>query len=189
MPGPGMGPGGQPGPGPMGGMPGNPPQSGMPAGPGPTQPGPNPSGNGRFAFLPSTARTPLEQPLNVDVLIEGVPEGVSGQVVIRFDPRQLKLGSVTVGAGVEAADPPGGRESGQIVLNVLAGTGSRRLATLSLQGAASANTTLTVQSVRMVTPQGAELGLQPGTMTIEILGPRASWHVGPTDLPGRGLRI
>ena len=190
MPGSSQGPGVMPGAAPMGGMPGT-PQPGMPMGPGPTQPGPNPTGSIRIVFSPSTVQVSPNQFAGTDVVLEGGPDGAGGTVSLQFDPRSLRFTAVAPAAGVEVVENPlSGQPSGRIVLKLHPGPGSRRIVGLTFQAVGSGRSTITVSTVRLINAQGAEIPVQsPGSLTIEVLPPRASWQPGATELPGWGLQI
>ena len=189
MPGSSAGPGRATGPDPMGGMQGT-PQPGMPMGPGPTQPGPNPTGAIRIVFNPSTVQIPPNQFVSVEVAIEGGPDGVNGQVALQFDPRSLRFTSIVPGPGVEIVSSPGaGPEAGRIVLKLNPGPGSRRLVGLTFQGVGGGHSAIAISTVRLINSQGGDIPVQSGALTIEVLPVRASWQPGATELPGWGLKI
>jgi general secretion pathway protein D len=187
MPGSSAGPGRAPGPGPMGGMPAT-PQPGTPMGPGPTQPGPNPTGGVRIVFNPSIMQVPMNQFVTTDVVLEGAPEGTQGQLALQFDAKVLRFTSVVPGPGVEIVSGPG-QDGGRIVLKLNPGSGSRRVVALTFQATASGQSALAVSTVRLTNAQGTEIPVQSGALTIEVLPPRASWQPGTTELPGWGLKI
>ena len=159
-------------------------------GPGPTQPWPNPTGAIRIVFTPSTLQIPPNQFVSAEVAIEGGPEGVSGQVALQFDPKTLRFTSIVPGPGVEIVSSPGtGQDAGRIVLKLNPGPGSRRLVGVTFQGGGSGQSAIAVSAVRLLNSQGADIPVQSGVLTIDILPPRASWQPGTTELPGWGLKI
>ena len=190
MPGSSVGPGMNPaGPNQMGGMQGT-PQPGMPVGPGPTQPGPNPGGTARISFAPSAAQVAMNQPFTTEVLLEGGPEGSSGQISLQYDPAVLRFTAVAPGPGVEiVSSPGGGQEAGRLTLKLNPGAGSRRIVALTFQAVGSSATAIAVSAVRLAGPQGTEVPIVFGSLPVVVLQPRASWHVGLTELPGWGLKI
>ena len=190
MPGSSVGPGMNPGgPNQMGGMQGT-PQPGMPMGPGPTQPGPNPGGTARINFAPSAAQVTMNQPFTTEVLLEGGPEGSFGQISLQYDPAVLRFTAVAPGPGVEiVSSPGGGQEAGRLTLKLNPGAGSRRIVALTFQAVGSSTSAIAVSAVRLTGSQGNEVPVVFGSLPVVVLQPRASWHVGLTELPGWGLRI
>ena len=177
----------QPGaPTPMGGMA---VQPGMPMGPGPTQPGPSPTGTARITFNPSTLQVPMSRFVTAEITLDGAPDNTTGEISFQFDPRMLKFASVSPGPGVEIVGGTDAQESGKITVKVNRGANSRQLAVLNFQGLNPGPTAIAIGSLKLVNSQGADVLVQSGALMIEVLPNRAAWQVGTTELPGWGFRI
>lgn len=132
----------------------------------------------------------MNQFVSTDVMLENGPDGATGEIALQYDPNALRFTSIAPGQGVEIVTPPGGGpESGRITLKLSAGAGSRRIVALTFQAVGSGPSVLGISSMRLANPQGTETMVQPGNLTIEILRPQASFHMGTTELPGWGIRL
>lgn len=158
----------------MGGMPGATPQPGMPMGPGPTQPGPAPTGMVRVVVRPTVRQVGVGGAVTAELVAEG-PEIGSGLLVVQFPLTQITMTNVSPSPGVTVVDMPNAT-SGKVTLQIQSVSPGRPLATFTFQAVGPGGATIVIPQVRLLNKQGQELNSFGDPSMIEITAPRAELH-------------